>query len=118
MCAKKLKKVLKQLLMNKNGNTLRAKSKSTSVVNWITFWKKFDFWPTDLRENGGLAALTELVLLFRQYFDIITILFFASLLNVNQKTTGINKLTLTTEVCQYLQNRSNGWLVSLFLSNT
>jgi len=51
--------------------------------------------------NGGLvpeqiAAKTALVLL--EYYDIINILFFASLLKVIKKTTGINELTFVKYV--------------------
>lgn len=102
-------------MTDNHGKTL-TKSELNSVENWASFWKKWGFWPTlTIKDvNGGLvpeqiAAKTALVLL--ECYDIINILFFASLLKVTKKTTGINELTFV----KYVLAEKFYWMVGYFV---
>lgn len=112
-----MKKVLNQLVMNNYGNIL-TKSKSNSVMNWISFWKKNQcgFWPTLTikDENGGLTAMMTLVLLSRVFWRYKCSLF----LQVCQKLMKkLQAYSSSPSRSMYLQKCSNGWIVTLFLGD-
>lgn len=112
-----MKKVLNQLVMNNYGNIL-TKSKSNSVMNWISFWKKNQcgFWPTLTikDENGGLTAMMTLVLLSGVFWSYKCSLF----LQVCQKLMKkLQSYLSSPSRSMYLQKCSNGWIVTLFLGD-
>lgn len=112
-----MKKVLNQLVMNNYGNIL-PKSKSNSVMNWISFWKKNQcgFWPTLTikDENGGLTAMMTLVLLSRVFWRYKCSLF----LQVCQKLMKkLQAYSSSPSRSMYLQKCSYGWIVTLFLGD-